>query len=118
VCHEALRGLRGRALKGGGYRSLKLPRGDHSALGDALATLRLIEQMAAARELVGHASLLPSGDPLALGHVHPASPATARAHPHPPTRASYRPATRFSAGVAFSHAPELLEQLKLANPQA
>jgi DNA polymerase III subunit epsilon len=34
--------------KRGGYRSQKLPGGDHSALGDALATLRLIEEMAAA----------------------------------------------------------------------
>ncbi len=32
--------------KRGGYRSQKLPGGDHSALGDALATLRLIEEMA------------------------------------------------------------------------
>jgi DNA polymerase-3 subunit epsilon len=32
--------------KRGGYRSQKLPGGDHSALGDALATLRLIEDMA------------------------------------------------------------------------
>ena len=29
-----------------GYRNQKLPVGDHSALGDALATLRLIEEMA------------------------------------------------------------------------
>ncbi len=33
--------------RGGGYRNQKLPAGDHSALGDALATLRLIERMAA-----------------------------------------------------------------------
>lgn len=33
--------------KRGGYRYQKLPGGDHSALGDALATLRLIEEMAA-----------------------------------------------------------------------
>jgi DNA polymerase III subunit epsilon len=33
--------------RGGGYRSQKLPGGDHTALGDALATLRLIEVMAA-----------------------------------------------------------------------
>jgi DNA polymerase-3 subunit epsilon len=33
--------------KRGGYRSQKLPGGDHSALGDALATLQLIEEMAA-----------------------------------------------------------------------
>ena len=33
--------------KRGGYRTQKLPGGDHSALGDALATLRLIEEMAA-----------------------------------------------------------------------
>ena len=33
--------------RGGGYRSQKLTGGDHSALGDALATLRLIEEMAA-----------------------------------------------------------------------
>jgi hypothetical protein len=32
--------------KRGGYRSQKLPGGNHSALGDALATLRLIEEMA------------------------------------------------------------------------
>ncbi len=31
---------------GGYYRNQKLPGGDHSALGDALATLRLIEEMA------------------------------------------------------------------------
>ena len=37
----------GEPSKRGGYRSQKLPGGDHSALGDALATLRLIEQMAA-----------------------------------------------------------------------
>ncbi len=37
----------GEASKRGGYRSQKLPGGDHSALGDALATLRLIEEMAA-----------------------------------------------------------------------
>ena len=37
----------GEPSKRGGYRSQKLPRGDHSALGDALATLRLIEEMAA-----------------------------------------------------------------------
>ena len=33
--------------RGGDYRSQKLPGGDHTALGDALATLRLIEVMAA-----------------------------------------------------------------------
>jgi DNA polymerase III subunit epsilon len=38
----------GELSKRGGYRSQKLPGGDHSALGDALATLRLIEEMAAA----------------------------------------------------------------------
>ena len=37
----------GERSKRGGYRSQKLPGGDHSALGDALATLRLIEKMAA-----------------------------------------------------------------------
>ncbi len=37
----------GEPAKRGGYRSQKLPGGDHSALGDALATLRLIEEMAA-----------------------------------------------------------------------
>jgi hypothetical protein len=37
----------GQPSKRGGYRSQKLPGGDHSALGDALATLRLIEEMAA-----------------------------------------------------------------------
>ena len=36
----------GEPSKRGGYRSQKLPGGDHSALGDALATLRLIEEMA------------------------------------------------------------------------
>ncbi len=35
----------GEPSKRGGYRSQKLPGGDHSALGDALATLRLIEEM-------------------------------------------------------------------------
>jgi len=38
----------GEPSKRGGYRSQKLPGGDHSALGDALATLRLIEEIAAA----------------------------------------------------------------------
>jgi DNA polymerase III subunit epsilon len=33
--------------RGGGYRPQKLPGGDHTALGDALATLRLVEAMAA-----------------------------------------------------------------------
>jgi hypothetical protein len=47
VRHETLRGLVGEPSKRGGYRSQKLPGGDHSALGDALATLRLIEEMAA-----------------------------------------------------------------------
>ncbi|MCA1719422.1 MAG: 3'-5' exonuclease [Actinobacteria bacterium] len=37
----------GETSKRGGYRSQKLTGGDHSALGDALATLRLIEEMAA-----------------------------------------------------------------------
>jgi DNA polymerase-3 subunit epsilon len=37
----------GEPSKRGGYRPQKLPGGDHSALGDALATLRLIEEMAA-----------------------------------------------------------------------
>ena len=36
----------GEPSKRGGYRNQKLPGGDHSALGDALATLRLIEEMA------------------------------------------------------------------------
>ena len=36
----------GEPSKRGGYRPQKLPGGDHSALGDALATLRLIEEMA------------------------------------------------------------------------
>jgi DNA polymerase-3 subunit epsilon len=35
-----------RSKRGGGYRPQKLPGGDHTALGDALATLRLIEAMA------------------------------------------------------------------------
>jgi DNA polymerase-3 subunit epsilon len=39
----------GEPSKRGGYRNQKLPGGDHSALGDALATLRLIEEMAAGR---------------------------------------------------------------------
>jgi DNA polymerase III subunit epsilon len=33
--------------RSGGYRPQKLPGGDHTALGDALATLRLVEAMAA-----------------------------------------------------------------------
>ncbi len=37
----------GEPSKRGGYRNQKLPGGDHSALGDALATLRVIEEMAA-----------------------------------------------------------------------
>jgi DNA polymerase-3 subunit epsilon len=37
----------GEPSRRGGYRSQKLPGGDHSALGDALSTLRLIEEMAA-----------------------------------------------------------------------
>ncbi len=36
-----------RSKRGKGYRPQKLPGGDHTALGDALATLRLIERMAA-----------------------------------------------------------------------
>ncbi len=36
----------GEPSKRGGYRNQKLTGGDHSALGDALATLRLIKQMA------------------------------------------------------------------------
>jgi len=43
----SLQPLQFRASKRGGYRSQKLPGGDHSALGDALATLRLIKEMAA-----------------------------------------------------------------------
>jgi DNA polymerase III subunit epsilon len=39
----------GEPSKRGGYRNQKLAGGDHSALGDALATLRLIEEMAAGR---------------------------------------------------------------------
>ncbi len=35
-----------RSKRGGDYRPQKLPGGDHTALGDALATLRLIERMA------------------------------------------------------------------------
>ena len=35
-----------RSKRGRGYRPQKLPGGDHTALGDALATLRLIEGMA------------------------------------------------------------------------
>ena len=44
----------GEPSKRGGYRSQKLPRGYHSALGDALATLRLIEEMAAGGGECGH----------------------------------------------------------------
>ena len=40
----------GEPSKRGGYRSQKLVGGDHSALGDVLATLRLIEEMAQGRE--------------------------------------------------------------------
>ncbi len=36
----------GETSQRGGYRNQKLTGGDHSALGDALATLRLIEEMA------------------------------------------------------------------------
>jgi DNA polymerase-3 subunit epsilon len=36
----------GEPSKRGGYRSQKLPGGDHTAIGDARATLRLIERMA------------------------------------------------------------------------
>jgi hypothetical protein len=39
----------GKPCKRGSYRSQKLPGGNHSALRDALATLRLIEEMAAGR---------------------------------------------------------------------
>ena len=39
----------GEPSKRGGYRNQKLTGGDHSALGDALATLRLIEEIAAER---------------------------------------------------------------------
>jgi DNA polymerase III epsilon subunit-like protein len=39
-------GERSKRGGGGGYRPQKLPEGDHTALGDALATLRLIETMA------------------------------------------------------------------------
>ena len=38
----------GEPSKRGGYRSQKLSGGDHSTLGDALATLRLIKEMATA----------------------------------------------------------------------
>ena len=44
----------GEPSKRGGYRSQKLPGGDHSALGDAQATLRLIEEMAAGGVECGH----------------------------------------------------------------
>ncbi len=37
----------GERTKRGGYRNQKLTGGDHTALGDALATLRLVERMAA-----------------------------------------------------------------------
>jgi inhibitor of KinA sporulation pathway (predicted exonuclease) len=40
----------GEPSKRGGYRNQKLVGGDHSALGDALATLRLIEEMAQGEE--------------------------------------------------------------------
>jgi DNA polymerase-3 subunit epsilon len=36
----------GERSKRGGYKSQKLPGGDHTAIGDARATLRLIEEMA------------------------------------------------------------------------
>ncbi len=36
----------GERSKRGGYKNQKLPGGDHTAIGDARATLRLIEQMA------------------------------------------------------------------------
>ena len=36
----------GEPSKRGGYRNQKLVGGDHSALGDTLATLRLIQEMA------------------------------------------------------------------------
>ena len=42
----------GEPSKRGGYRSQKLVGGDHTALGDALATLRLIEEMAEGEEAV------------------------------------------------------------------
>jgi hypothetical protein len=35
------------AKRGGGYRPQKLPGGDHTVLGDTLATLHLIKGMAA-----------------------------------------------------------------------
>ena len=37
----------GERSKRGGYKNQKLPGGDHTAMGDARATLRLIERMAA-----------------------------------------------------------------------
>ncbi|MDP9488531.1 MAG: 3'-5' exonuclease [Actinomycetota bacterium] len=40
----------GEPSKRGGYRYQKLPGGDHTALGDALATMRLLEEMAAGGE--------------------------------------------------------------------
>ncbi len=39
----------GEPSKRGGYRFQKLPGGDHTALGDALATLQLIEEMSTGR---------------------------------------------------------------------
>ena len=39
-------GAEGERSKRGGYKSQKLPGGDHTALGDARATLHLIERMA------------------------------------------------------------------------
>ena len=43
----------GEPSKRGGYRSQKLTGGDHTALGDALATLRVIEEMATGRVVGG-----------------------------------------------------------------
>src|ERR687898_734792 len=45
--HQYARFIGEPSKRGGGYRPQKLPGGDHTALGDALATLRLIEGMAA-----------------------------------------------------------------------
>ena len=47
VCHAGLfAAYVGERSKRGGYKNQKLPGGEHTAIGDARATLRLIERMA------------------------------------------------------------------------
>ena len=55
----------GEPTKRGGYRNQKLPGGDHSSLGDALATLRLIREMARGEE-GGEAARIRGTDDVAL----------------------------------------------------